>query len=336
VSGRPGVLLVNLGTPDAPTPAAVRRYLAEFLSDPRVVELPRWLWLPVLHGVILRVRPARSAALYRRIWTPGGSPLLVNSLALARALEARLSPHAGRPVPVELGMTYGAPRIDEAMDKLLERGAGRVVVLPLYPQYSASTTGSVFDRLAAALRRRRRVPGLTFVQDYHDQPGYVAAVAASVREFRAQHGAGERLLFSFHGLPARAVERGDPYLGQCRRTAELVAGALGLTADEWQVAFQSRVGREKWLEPYTDETIAAWGKQGMQELDVVCPGFAVDCLETLEEVALRYRELFRASGGGELRYVPALNARPDHVAFLAELLAAHGALPADAAARDAR
>lgn len=324
--GPPGVLLVNLGTPEAPTPAALRRYLAEFLSDPRVVDLPRWLWWPVLHGVILRVRPARSAEMYRRIWTPEGSPLFVNSLALARALEARLAA-PGAPVPVELGMTYGGPSIDEAVARLGERGAARLLVLPLFPQYSGATTGAVFDGLTAVLRRLSRVPAFTFIDEYHAHPGYVAAVAASIREFRARHGAGDKLLFSFHGLPARMAERGDPYAGQCRRTAARVAEALELPEAEWQVAYQSRIGTQKWLEPYTDETITDWGKQGMQKLDVVCPGFAVDCLETLEEVRLRYGELFRASGGGELRYVPALNDRADHVAFLAGLLAAHGALP---------
>lgn len=325
-SGAPGVLLVNLGTPEAPTPAALRRYLAEFLSDPRVVDLPRWLWLPVLHGVILRVRPARSAEMYRRIWTPDGSPLYVNSLALARALEGRLAA-AGAAVPVELGMTYGRPAIGEAVARLGERGAERLVVLPLFPQYSGSTTGAVFDRVTAALRQRRRVPACTFIDEYHQHPGYVAAIAASIREFRSRHGTGDRLLFSFHGLPVRMVERGDPYLAQCRRTAALVADALALPKAQWELAFQSRVGTQKWLEPYTDETIADWGKQGMQKLDVVCPGFAVDCLETLEEVRLRYGELFRASGGGELRYVPALNDRADHVEVLAGLLAAQGALP---------
>ncbi len=333
-AGVPGVLLVNLGTPEAPTAAALRRYLAEFLADPRVVELPRWLWLPVQHGIVLLVRPARSAEMYARIWTPEGSPLLANSAALARALESRLSRSPGNAVPVELGMRYGQPGIDAAVAKLLERGADRLVVLPLYPQYSASTTGSAFDRLAAVLCARRRVPGMTFIDGYHDAPGYIAAVAASIREFRAAHGKGERLLFSFHGVPARMVEQGDPYLAQCRRTASLVARELGLADDEWEVAFQSRVGTQKWLTPYTDELIEAWGRQGMQKLDVVCPGFAVDCLETLEEVRLRYGELFERTGGGELRYVPALNDRADHVELLAALVAAHGALPEGRATGD--
>lgn len=323
----PGVLIVNVGTPDAPTPAAVRRYLAQFLSDPRVVELPRWLWLPVLHGFVLRVRPARSAAMYRRIWTPEGSPMLLNSVNLVRAVEQRLCRRAAATVPVELGMSYGKPGIGTALQKLAARGARRIVVLPLFPQYAASTTASVFDQVTSLLRRRRRTPGFVFIDDYHDAPGYIAALAASIREFRARHGAGERLLFSFHGLPARMVEKGDPYLDQCRRTATLVAGALGLAVDDWQIAFQSRVGAQEWLRPYTDETIESWGKMGMQRIDAVCPGFAVDCLETLEEVRLRYGELFQQSGGGELRYIPALNERGDHVEFLADLIAGRAAEP---------
>lgn len=321
------MLVVNLGTPDAPTAAALRRFLGEFLSDPRVVELPRWLWRPVLHGFVLRFRPARSAGMYRRIWTPEGSPMLLESQRLVRAIGERLSALAEGTVPVELGMTYGNPGIGPALEKLVAAGARRLVVLPLFPQYAASTTASVFDRVTASLSRRRRVPGFVFIDGYHDAPAYIAAVAASIREFRAREGAGERLLFSFHGLPASMVERGDPYAEQCRRTAALVAELLELTENDWQVAFQSRVGAGEWLKPYTDETIGSWGRMGMQRVDAVCPGFAVDCLETLEEVRLRYGELFRASGGGELRYIPALNDRPDHVRFLAELVAGHAAEP---------
>ncbi|HEX2138330.1 MAG TPA: ferrochelatase [Woeseiaceae bacterium] len=316
-----GVLVVNLGTPDAPTPAALRRYLRQFLSDTRVVELPPWLWFPVLHGFVLRVRPARSAAMYRQIWTERGSPLLFHSLDLARALQAALTQRLDRRVVVELGMSYGKPSIDSALQKLEEQGAGRIVALPLYPQYAASTTGSAFDRLARALAARRRVPGVTFIDQYHDETGYIAAIAGSVREFRERYGRGERLLFSFHGLPRRMVEKGDPYAEQCRTTAKLVAEALGLGQDEWEVAFQSRVGRQAWLEPYTEDTIASWGRKGMQKVDAVCPGFAVDCLETLEEVRLRYAEAFNAAGGGELRYIPALNERPEHVEFLGGLIA---------------
>ncbi len=320
-----GVLLVNLGTPDAPTAAAVRRYLAEFLSDRRVVELPPWLWRPVLHGFVLRVRPARSAAQYAKIWTKQGSPLLVHSLELARALQPRLAERLQQRVVVELGMTYGNPSIASALQGLEAQGAGRIVVLPLYPQYSGSTTGAAFDRVAQALSGRRRVPGVTFIPEYHAEPGYIDAIAGSIRTFRERHGRGERLLFSFHGLPKRMEEQGDPYGSQCRTTAKLVAERLQLGENDWKVAFQSRFGRQAWLEPYTEETIASWGWKGMQKIDTVCPGFAVDCLETLEEVSLRYAEAFRNAGGDELRYIPALNERPEHVDFLAGLIARHAA-----------
>ena len=328
-----GVLVVNLGTPDAPTPAAVRRYLAEFLSDRRVVELPAWAWRPVLHGIVLRVRPARSAALYAKIWTERGSPLLAHTLDLARGLERALGERLQRNVAVEAGMSYGRPAIDEALRSLEERGARRVVVLPLYPQYAGSTTGSAFDRVARSLAGRRRVPGVTFIDEYHAEPGYIDAVAGSIREFRERNGRGERLLFSFHGLPRRMADKGDPYATQCRATAALVAERLGLGDNEWEVAFQSRFGRQAWLEPYTEETITSLGRKGMQKIDAVCPGFAVDCLETLEEVRLRYAEAFTAAGGGELRYIPALNARPEHVECLGGLIARYaGSDPNDAIA----
>jgi protoporphyrin/coproporphyrin ferrochelatase len=318
-----GVLLVNLGTPDAPTPRAVRRYLKQFLSDPRVVELPRWLWRPILYGVILRVRPARSAALYRKIWTAHGSPLLLHSNALAAAVRERLSARAAGSVTVELAMTYGQPSIDAALRNLHARGAKRIVVLPLFPQYSGSTTGAVFDALARALSGTRYVPEIRFINHYHDAPGYIDAIAASVREFRRRSGEGDRLLFSFHGLPRDRVDRGDPYLEHCLATAQQVASALELTDDRWCMAFQSRIGRQEWLRPYTDELLQEWGKEGMGKVDVVCPGFAADCLETLEEVALRYAELFTAAGGGELRYLPALNARDDHADLLCDLIEEH-------------
>jgi ferrochelatase len=316
----PGILVINLGTPDAPTPRAVRRYLNQFLSDPRVVELPRWLWWLVLQGFVLRVRPRRSAALYAKIWTEQGSPMLLHSRELARALQQDLARRLDGPVYVELGMSYGEPSIEDALQGLEQSGAGRIVALPLYPQYSGSTTGSAFDKVARALSSRRRVPAVTFLDHYHDAAGYIAAVAGSIREFRRQHGRADRLLFSFHGLPRQMVDKGDPYAGQCRTTARLVAESLGLDHGDWELAFQSRVGRQEWLKPYTDETLESWGRKGMQKVDVVCPGFAVDCLETLEEVRLRYANLFAASGRGELRYIPALNDRRDHVEFLGRLL----------------
>lgn len=320
-----GVLVINLGTPDEPTPAAVRRYLKQFLSDPRVVEAPRWLWWLVLEGFILRVRPARSAAAYRKVWTQQGSPLLVYTTSLAEALQQALSAQAKTGVIVRPAMSYGKPSIETAVEALFQQGAGRILVLPLYPQYSGSTTGSVFEEVTRVLSRRRLVPALRFINEYHDSPAYVAALAASIREAWETHGRGERLLFSFHGLPRSMVDKGDPYYRQCLKTAQLVADTLELGESESQVSFQSRVGREEWLRPYTDETLQHWGEQGMGKVDVICPGFAVDCLETLEEIAIQNAQRFVAAGGGALRYIPALNTRPDHVAFLRRLVADNAA-----------
>lgn len=315
-----GVLLVNLGTPDAPTPAAVRKYLRSFLSDPRVVELPRWIWLPFLHGVILRVRPARSASAYSKIWTEQGSPLLLNSRDIAAAVQEKLSARLSGAVHVELAMTYGEPSIGAALEKLHGQYVRRIVILPLFPQYSGTTTASVFDSVTRALSRRRWVPELRVINHYHDANGYISAIAASIRDFRDLNGAGERLLFSFHGIPQRTFDAGDPYHCQCQRTARLIAEALDLADGEWQVSFQSRLGWAVWLKPYTDEVLTGWANDKLGKVDVVSPGFAVDCLETLEEIEIRYSRLFRESGGGELRYIPALNARDDHVAFLSRLV----------------
>lgn len=311
-----GVLLVNLGTPDEPTPSAVRRYLAEFLSDPRVVELPRVIWWLILHGYILRTRPARSAAAYRKIWTGQGSPLLLHTLDIATTMQDKLSARLSGAVHVEVGMTYGQPSIDTALEKMYAQCVRRIIVLPLYPQYSGTTTASVFDAVTRSLSRRRWVPELRFINHYHDAAGYISALATSVRDHWDMHGRGERLLMSFHGVPKRTLLDGDPYHCQCQKTARLVAEALELDDAEWQVSFQSRVGREEWLRPYTDETLQKWGKARTGLIDVLCPGFAADCLETLEEIEMQNATLFRSAGGGDLRYIPALNARDDHVAFL--------------------
>jgi ferrochelatase len=321
----PGVLLVNLGTPDEPTPAAVRRYLGQFLSDPRVVETPRWIWWLVLQGFILRVRPTRSAAAYRKIWTPQGSPLLVHTEALARAVGEELAARLSTKLLIRPAMSYGQPSIEATLREMVDRGVPRIVVLPLYPQYSSSTTGSVFAEVSRVLSRRRWVPELRFINHYYDSPGYIAALAASIRDAREVFGTGERLLFSFHGLPREMVDKGDPYYRQCLETATLVANRLGLGDGEWYVSFQSRVGRQEWLRPYTDETLQQWGEQRMGKVDVVCPGFAVDCLETLEEIALQNAERYVAAGGGELRYIPALNTRADHTSFLSDLIAENAA-----------
>ncbi|MEM9209687.1 MAG: ferrochelatase, partial [Pseudomonadota bacterium] len=312
-----GILLVNLGTPDEPKPKAVRRYLAQFLSDPRVVELPRLLWWLILHGVILRVRPARSAEAYQKIWTEKGSPLLLYSQDVVRLLNEALKARLAGNVHVELAMTYGEPSVDAGLDRLHANGARRVLVVPMYPQYSNTTTGSVFAAAAEGLTRRRWIPEFRFINHYHDVPGYIDALAASVRDHWAQHDRGERLLFSFHGVPRRTLLSGDPYHCQCQKTARLVAERLGLGADDWHVSFQSRVGREEWLKPYTDETLEDWGRNGVGDIDVICPAFSVDCLETLEEISMEGAEQFAEAGGGELRYIPCLNDRDDHISVLA-------------------
>ena len=314
--GTTGVLLVNLGTPEVAEVGAVRRYLAEFLSDPRVIEVPAVVWFCILHGFILRLRPRRSAMAYQKIWE-GGSPLLLHTLEQARALGEQLPG-----VHVEPAMRYGRPSVQEGLERL--RGVRRLLLLPVYPQYSATTTASVFDAVTRALQRWRWLPEFRMVLHYHDHPDYIRALAASVREYREQHGVGKRLLFSFHGIPRHYFLAGDPYHCECHKTARLVADALGLGVDEWAVSFQSRLGPRAWLKPYTDKLLTQWARGGVGRVDVVCPGFAADCLETLEEVAMRYRELFVAKGGEALHYVPALNARPDHIAMLAALVAEHG------------
>lgn len=318
-----GILLVNLGTPEAPTPSAVRRFLKQFLSDPRVIEYPRWLWWLILNVIILRIRPSRSAAAYRKIWTDSGSPLMIFSKDIAAGVQAKLDIRLPGSTNVELAMSYGDPSIDDAINRLLARGARRLLVLPLYPQYSGTTTASVIDAVARKLKRLRWVPETRFINQYHDEHGYVDALAASIREFWHENGRGTRLIFSFHGVPRSTLLQGDPYHCQCQKTARLVAAALELGEDEWLLSFQSRVGREEWLRPYTDETIKRLGKRGLDRLDVVCPGFSTDCLETLEEIAMQNAELFQDSGGKTLHYIPALNARDDHLDFLGSLIEKH-------------
>lgn len=318
-----GVLLVNLGSPDAPTTKAVRRYLAEFLWDPRVVEIPRPLWWLMLHGVVLRLRPSRSAHAYRRVWTDAGSPLLVISRGQARSLQYALAARHGGRVQVALAMRYGNPSIQAGLAQLREAQARRILILPLYPQYSAATTATVFDAAANELKTWRWLPELRFIAHYHDDEGYLAALANSIRESWAQHGQAERLLFSFHGMPKRTLQAGDPYHCHCQKTARLVAERLGLPADRWQVAFQSRFGRAEWLQPYTDKTLRQWAHEGVRQVEVVCPGFAADCLETLEEIAMQNKEAFLAAGGASLRYIPALNERADHIEALVSLIGRH-------------
>jgi ferrochelatase len=311
---RIGVLLVNLGTPEAPTPRAVRRYLREFLSDPRVVELPRALWWLILNLVVLRIRPGKSAHAYRTIWTDRGSPLLAYTEDLRELLAAD-----GRFAAVDIAMRYGSPSIRSKLEAL-RRQADTIVVLPLYPQYSAATTGSVFDALCDAMKPWRHIPSLHFIGDYYRSPAYLEAVASSIRSFWREHGRPECLLFSFHGLPKRCIDLGDPYAGQCQATAQRVASLLGLGDDEWLLAYQSRFGRAEWLKPYCIDTLRELPARNIRRVDVVCPGFAVDCLETLEEIAITNRKEFLGAGGKCYRYIPALNASREHANALISLL----------------
>ncbi|HEY0635519.1 MAG TPA: ferrochelatase [Gammaproteobacteria bacterium] len=315
-----GVLITNLGTPDAPTPAALRRYLAEFLWDKRVVDLPRPLWWLILHGIILRKRPARSAHAYAKVWSDEGSPLLVISRQQQTKLQQRLDEMAPGNYRVALGMRYGNPSIAAALEELAEAGVAEVIVLPLYPQNSCSTTASTFDAVSTLLRQGRYVPTLRFNADYHDHPGYIGALAGTIREAWQTQPRGEKLLFSFHGTPERFRFEGDVYYSHCMKTAELTAAQLGLREDEWLVTFQSRFGREEWLKPYTDVTLGVFARQGIKHLDILCPGFSADCLETLEEIAVENRASFIEAGGSELRYIPALNSRDEHIAMMVELI----------------
>ena len=313
-----GILLVNSGTPASLETRDVRAFLAGLLGDPRVVELPHWLWLPILHGIILRVRPRASARKYALIWTAEGSPLAVQSEALRRGLEQSL---AAQQVPVALAMLYtGGAKVPAAIAALRAAGADQILVIPMFPQYCGASSGAVFDQVAAALRAERHVPALRFVSDYHAQPEYIEALAASIGEHRQVHGATQHLLMSYHGVPERYVTQGDPYRAQCERTSALVAQRLGLAAGEWSVSFQSRFGRDRWLQPYTSEVLAAMPGRGVRSVSVICPGFAADCLETLEEIGMENRDVFRAAGGETYHYIPALNARADHVAALRALV----------------
>jgi ferrochelatase len=315
-----GVLLVNLGTPDAPTAAAVRRYLAQFLTDRRVIETPRWLWWPILYGVILRIRPARSARAYASIWTAQGSPLLAFSQALAAKLATAFEADNVR---VALGMSYGNPALPEVIRRLQADGIRHLLVLPLYPQYSAASTGAAFDGVTDALQKLRWPPELRFINDYFHEAAYIDALAASVEAHWQTAGRAQKLLLSMHGLPQRCVEDGDPYLDQCRVTADLLRARLGLRDDEFMLSFQSRVGRQKWLMPYTEEVLDRWPGEGIRQIQVLCPGFACDCLETLEEIAIRNQERFIEAGGERLDYIPALNDSDAHVQMLGSLVRRH-------------
>jgi len=313
-----GVLLVNSGTPASTQVRDVRRFLASFLADPRVVELPRALWLPILHGVVLRTRPRLSAAKYRKIWTPEGSPLWVYSQALREALATRCAAN-GIATRIALGMLYSEPSVASGLDTLLQAGVDRILILPLFPQYSSAASGSAFDAVAAALKRRRVLPAVRFVPSYCARPDFIAAWRDNIR---AAWQASQRthLLFSFHGVPQANVDRGDVYLRQCEETAASIASALELQRADWTLSFQSRVGVARWLRPYTFDVMAELPKRGIHSLTVACPGFALDCLETLEEINIENRRRFLESGGQDFSYVPALNAGAAHVAVLSALI----------------
>ena len=320
---RVGILLTNLGTPDAPERKALRAYLKEFLWDPRVVEIPRLLWWFILHGVILNIRPGRSATTYRSVWTERGSPLLFHTQDQATALRDVLSREHGDQVIVEFAMRYGTPSIPDVLQGMLQRGVRKLLVLPLYPQYSGATTGSTFDALAADFTRRRWLPELRMINHYHDHPAYISALADSVKAYRAEHGGAELLLFSYHGVPQRYLEEGDPYHCECLKTSRLVATELGLNEEEYKTTFQSRFGREEWLKPYTDAVLKELPGQGVKAVQVISPGFAADCLETLEELAVENRDYFLSAGGEHYQYIPCLNSSPGHITALAQLVNEH-------------
>ncbi|UYP13179.1 ferrochelatase [Klebsiella pneumoniae] len=311
-----GILLANLGTPDAPTPGAVKRYLRQFLSDKRVVDTSRLLWWPLLRGVILPIRFPRVAKLYQSVWMEEGSPLMVYSRRQQQALAARLPD-----TPVALGMSYGSPSLASAVDDLLAQGVEHIVVLPLYPQYSCSTVAAVWDELARILAKKRAIPGISFIRDYAEHPDYIHALAASVRASFAVHGEPDLLLLSYHGIPQRYANQGDDYPQRCRDTTRELVSALGLPPERVMMTFQSRFGREPWLTPYTDETLKMLGEKGTKHIQVLCPGFAADCLETLEEIAVQNREIFLEAGGKQYEYIPALNADAAHIEMMVNLTA---------------
>jgi len=317
-----GVILVNLGTPATPDTKGVRAFLKAFLSDRRVVDLPRLLWLPLLYGVILPLRSKRVANSYRQIWTDEGSPLLAFSRAQQRALAGQL---AGDRYQVELAMTYGDPSLDSALERLDLAGIGRVLLLPLYPQYSVSTTAPVIDALGRCLQKRVALPEVRWIRCYFDHPGYIQALAESIRHHWLDHGRPDKLLFSFHGIPQRYARMGDPYGSQCHATANAVAKALGLTDEQWMTCFQSRFGREEWLTPYTDITLQQLAQQGCANVQVICPAFAADCLETLEEINEMNRRTFIEAGGANFGYIPCLNAEPPHIQMMSQLVEQHTA-----------
>jgi ferrochelatase len=318
-----GILLINLGTPDAPTAPALRIYLKEFLSDPRVVEIPRAVWWLILNGVILNTRPKKSAEKYAQIWTGEGSPLKFHTERQAKLLKGSLGERVKSGVVVEYAMRYGNPSVASVLARLKEQGCDRILVLPLYPQYAASSTATAFDAVFQSLTAMRNMPAIRSVKHYHDHPGYIAALAQNVRDYWQQNGRPDKLVMSFHGVPRFSLDKGDPYHCECQKTGRLLAEALGLDGKQYQICFQSRFGRAEWLQPYTAATLEALGKEGVGRVDVVCPGFVADCLETLEEIAMEVKASFLNAGGKEFHYIPALNERADWIAALTDIALEH-------------
>jgi ferrochelatase len=318
-----GVLITNLGTPQAATAKALRPYLKQFLWDPRVVEVPRPLWWLILNGIILNVRPKRSAAAYEEVWTERGSPLLYHTQDQAHGLAGVLSEKFGEHILVDFAMRYGQPSIDAAVDRLLKQGARKLIVLPLYPQYSAATTGSTFDAIADEFKSRRWLPDFRFISHYHDHPKYIEILVERIRAHWAKHGRADKILFSYHGMPQKYLEQGDPYHCECHKTTRLITNALGLNKDDFLTTFQSRFGRDPWLQPYTDETLKALPGKGVKSVQIICPGFSSDCLETIEEIGGENRDYFLESGGERYEYIPCLNAEADHLELLQTLVEEH-------------
>ncbi len=315
-----GILLVNLGTPDAPTPSSVRTYLKEFLGDPRVVEIPKAIWWLILNGIILNTRPKKSAAKYATVWMKEGSPLRVHTEKQTSLLQGFLSQRTKAPYVVDYAMRYGNPSIPSVMRKLKEQNCQRILVVPMYPQYAASSTATVFDIVFAELQKMRNTPALRTIKNFHNHPGYIKAMANNINEYWMKNGRPEKLLMSFHGLPQFSLDKGDPYHCECHKTARLLAQELGLQPEQYALSFQSRFGKAEWLKPYTTATLQELGKQKTKRVDVVCPGFVADCLETLEEIAMEGKEDFQHAGGGEYHYIPCLNERDDWMHALTDLV----------------
>ncbi|HYM59643.1 MAG TPA: ferrochelatase [Thermoanaerobaculia bacterium] len=320
MNGRIGILVAQLGTPDAPTTAAVRRYLAEFLSDRRVVDLNPVLWWVILHGIVLRTRPAKSAALYRKVWTDSGSPLLVTTQAQAAGLQSVLNAKSGAEIRVEVAMRYGNPSTASAIQKLCDWGAERILLFPMYPQYSAATIGSTCDAVFQGLSDRRFVPALRVVPHFYDHPSYIGALAESVRDaLRRLESPPDKIVVSFHGIPQRYARLGDPYPKHCEATMRALAAAMGWGPDDYVMTYQSRFGREPWLQPYTDQTLMSLGRKGIRSIVALCPGFIADCLETIDEIGNLGREQFQSGGGESLHLVPCLNDRPQWIEAMTEI-----------------